>query len=675
MQSVSAADPGPAARDQSVDPARLAAVFRSSALNAAGRLLDAALDGAEEDLFRIETEADYDPDVVDACAEARLLARDERARLTMVFIQVLGEGLSGQGGASEPGDEALLPSAEAEEAVRAGEMAGRLIEQCAADLEPLEARLANLAGSGGPPPTAISPTVLCQAFRQAMQTIGGGPAARQLLYRLFERTLEARLGRLYRGLDRALAGRGIEPAPQRRSTERDVAERPPRSAHWARQLKASRRAVAPENEFGPGEILSALAEITGREEAWRSPRALVETLLETLRGHQRDTAPRSLPAPARRQIGLVAAWWSDLCADRSVPAPALPLLARLRPTLLEIALLDDGLFRDPDNPARRMVNELATLAEPGETEVWRRTATVVKRVGRDFRQRPAVVTAAARALGRRRPPDRAAIVDKARRMAVLELRQQALGRAPPPGIRPFLLKGWAPVLVRAYLEGGIDGPLWCTAVSRLSRLLALVQPTDYGADPEARVRAQRGLAREIRVQLLDRGVGRRRITDYLNALETAFAEANRAHAASAVPEVEAYDEPVAWDADATVFDDSGDYAAADALPEREAERAAEPLPADTAGSVLAEACRPGRWFQLHTGPDTGTRWLRLIEHDTGRGVVSFGDRRGRVALERPAAEFAEDLRLGRSRPVYDAEAFESRLAAIIGEHARDLARE
>lgn len=653
------------------DPARLAAAFKSSALDAAGRLLDLSFDQADEGLRELTADVEYDPDVFDACEEAARLARDERAKLTMVFIQVLGEGLSGQG-VGEVGDEALLPPDEADEVVRAGKMAGRLIEDCADELEALEARLAALADQTDVAATAISPTALCQSFRQAMQTVGGRPEAKHMLYGLFERSLRRHLGRVYQGLDAELARHGVAAKRQRGRVAEADHERPPKSAHWARQLTAARRAVSPENEFGAGEILAALAALADRLEAWQSPRQLIDALLAQLRRRQRDTSPRTLPPQARRQLGLAMAWWGDLHADPAVPAPARPLLERLRPTLLEIALLDDGLFRDPDNPARHMVNELVTLAAPGETDIWRRAGVLAERVASDFKQRPGVVTAAAKALARRRPPSQAAAVSRARRVAVLELRQQALGRPPPPAIQPFLLKGWAPVLARAYLEGGAVGPTWYTSVSRLSRLLDLVQPPAYGADREARVRAQRGVAREIRAQLLDRGVSRGRIADYVGALEESFAAANRTETVAA-PEVETFDDPVAWDADATVFDDSGDYEAADAFAQAgNGGTAAEPLAPRTASALLGEACKPGRWFQVHTGGEGAIRWLRIMAYDPDGRVVAFGNRRGETVYERDASEFAEDLRAGRSRPIYEAEAFESRLAAIIGEHSRSL---
>lgn len=664
---------GSQARRQSDAPARIAADIKSRALDAAGRLIDTAFDRADRDLREMYADAEYDPGVYAVCEEAVRLARDERAKLTMVFIQVLGESLSGHSDAGESGDDALLPEEEADEAARASRMAGRLVADCAEELESLEARLATLADSAEIAATAISPTALCQSFRQAMQTMTARPAPKHMLYALFERTLDRHLAALYRDLDAELVKRGVAPKP-RRSLVQAALERPPQSAHWARQLVAARRVVAPENEFSAGEILAGLTALVDRAEAWRSPDGLIEALIKHLRRRQRDTTPRALPVRARRQLGLAMAWWYDLYADVAVPEPAKPLLERLRPTLLEIALFDEGLFRDPDNPARRMANELVNLATPGEARVWERAGVLVDRVVTAFEERPGVVTAAAKALARRRAPTPAAAAAKSRRMAVLELRQQALGRTPPESVRPFLLKGWAPLLARAYLEGGGAGPTWYTAVSRVSRLFDLVHPPGHGSDREARVRAQRGVTREVRAQLLDGGVSRRRASAFVNAIEEAFAEANRGEAPP-LSEIQSFDDAAAWSADVTVFDDSGDYAIADALPRAAGDGAgaAEPLPADTVDSVLKAACKPGRWFQLDAGDKGGTRWLRVAGYDAKRGVVTFGNRRGEIVYERPAPDFAEDLRMGRSRPIYDAEDFESKLAAIIGEQARDAA--
>lgn len=664
---------GTETRRQSDDPADIAADFKALALDAAGGLIDMAFDNAGRDLLEMNADADYDPEVFAACEVAIRLARDERARLTVVFIQVLGESLSGHGETSEPGDQALLPEDEAEEAARASRIAGRLIADCADELEPLEARLATLADSADISSTAVSPTALCQSFRQAMQTVVAPPTPKHMLYGLFERTLDRQLGSLYQSLDAELVKRGVAAKPQRTLIQAAL-ERPPQSAQWARQLNAARRVVAPENEFSAGEIRGALVALSDRVGAWRSPHKLLDALIKHLRRRQRDTTPRALPARARRQLGLTMAWWHDLYVDPAVPTPAKPMLEQLRLILLEIALFDEGLFRDPDNPARRMINELINLARPDETRVWERANILVGRVVVAFEVRPGVVTAAAKALARRRQSTRDAAMAKSRRMAALELQQQALGRTPPENVRPFLLKGWAPLLARAYLEGGGAGPSWYTAVSRLSRLLDLVQPPTYGSDREARVRAQRGLAREVRAQLLDGGVPRRRVSAFVRALQEAFAEANQSEAVS-LSEIESFDNAAAWHADITVFDDSGDYAIVGASPEEAVEGAtAEPLPSSTVDSVLETACKPGRWFQLSagdTGDTGGTRWLRVAGYDAKRGVVTFGNRRGEIVYERPAADFAEDLRVGRSRPIYDAEDFEAKLAAIIGEQARD----
>lgn len=655
-------------RPKTVEPERIATGFKSFALEASSRLLDMSFDNADQGLNELTADVGYDPEIFKACDEASRLARDERAKLTMVFIQVLGEGLTGHGIDGGPGDEVLLATDEAEEVLYAGKMAGRLVEGCADELESLEGRLATLADYADVSPTAISPNSLCQAFRQAMQTISGSAEARRMLYALFELTLESRLGGLYQRLDKQLEERGVAPKPRDQASEL-TQDRPPQSAHWARQLLAARRAVEPENEFGTGEILRGLDSLRDREEVWQSPNALIEKLLAHLRRRQRDTMPRAMPQQSRRQIGLTMAWLCDMQADPLVPARAKPMLEQLRMVLLHIALLDRGLFRDPDNPARRMVNELIALPESTDEEIWYRVGTMVERVVRDFDERPAVVTAAAKALARRRDASGAAALARARRMAELELRQQSLGRIPPPSIQGFLLKGWAPLLVRSYMEGGVTTPTWHTAVIRLSQLLDLCQPALYGSGRESRVRDQRGLVRKIRAQLLDRRVNRGRIAEFIDAIEETFAEANQSDLGIA-PEIQDFDELEIWDADVTVIQDEAEEPVEEiAEDDTDGE---ETMSLQAVDTVVQEACKTGRWFQLHAGGEGGSRWLRVGNYDSERGVVSFINRGGAIVYERPAGEFAEDLRTGRSRPIYDAEAFEAKLASIIGEHVRTL---
>lgn len=645
-------------------PAAAAAAYRKAALDGLVRLLDDLFDGADAELRALADAADMNADPRLYPRAARAL-REQRGHITAHYLDTMGQalarGVDGPPALPEALDLEAMDPQEIEEAEAVANAVYMADAQRDAAWKALAARLAGLAADQTLAADGASPGAIGHAFQQALHSTGCDLALRLLAYRLLGRTLTSGLAPLYRRLDALLAQRGVAAGthapPATASAEgRRQGERARRRTQ---QLTALRRGIAPEGQFGIREIHGALEAVAGGTTPL-APLARRATAL--LRARQTDPAPRSLPPATARTLDAAARLFDDFADDADSTPAFQAWLRRLRLPLLQAALLDPDLFAAPGQHGRRLLNRLAVLNPCGHKPEAGAAGALIERLAGGLADDPAVfdeVDTALDALLRQRleqAPERLRIAT-AKRMVVLELRQQNLGKHTPAGAKAFLLKGWGPLLAWAYLAG--EPARWDEASTVLAQAVAAWQP----AAGTARAAAQAGLVEESQRVLRQAGfLGRARIGDAVAALQGAFAAANRGAAATLD----------AWDPDEPVFDDSGsadasfDRILAAAPPPRAATRpSSAPTGSVSAARLINRACTRGTWLQVHTRD--GMRWLKFDRLDGKRAIVYFCNRSGEDVFARDAGQFADELLRGLSRPIYDTAAFERKLTAVLGE--------
>lgn len=670
--------------------------YRREALAAASELLDAMFDGADDVLFAMAQRSDKTSDHAlhfDAMRAVRL----ERPRISRTFFDELGNILvHGPGSAgtasSSPEELDLMKPEELEESVAVANMANKTTGANRTLIAALEARLATLAEKNALAADGISPIALCHAFKQAMSPVDLEIGVKLLIYKLYDYALADRLQSIYVDLiellDRHKVAPKSAPAQKRRAKPAPRRDRP--ADRWTRRLADARRAIAPESHYGIGEILDSL-EALENQQALDDAQALLGALVEHLRDRQDDAIPRNLQRDTRMLLARVTTMFRELLEDTRIRPPIRPLLERLRLPLLKTAILDSGFFRDAEHPARQLVNELATLDVAANDPFAVEAEDLVNRLVDGFDDNPDLLETVAMALcelSRRwerekgdGQANRAARIARSKRMAMLELRQQTLGRHLPAQAKPFLLKAWGPFVAVQYMRFGANSREWREAATMLTRILDELQPPDGPGRGAARRPGQTALLKEVRQRLEGVAIDEARLKEALMSLEKAFETANAMDPPRpTADEVESLAELASWNPDEEVLGRRGRREAGPppttAPSERGEKKKEEPTPApravpeelddDAITRLLTIACKPGMWFQLHAGGARAMRWLKFSCYDRNSGMVYFVNRDGERVFERPAAAFASDLDAGRSRPIYDAEQFERRLADIIG---------
>lgn len=669
-----------ASNRQSDLPAR----FKALALEHAVGLLDEMFDSADDALSHMSESAENDVDRALYSDAMRTLSL-ERAEITRVFIETLGNLISrsGAGTPAQPFETLdLSPEGASAENLAMAAMAAEAGKRHRAELAGLQARLQSLAQTrpGLIEPSAMTPASVCYCWAEATSGLGVDSEIKLLIYKLFAHSVMGGLGDAYTRLEALLIRHNV--APQGRRAAAAIAQPPPRPAHgqrWSQRLARLRHEVAPENHFATGEVLAGLSRLRVADGSEAPvPSEFVEALQQALRAGQSDSIPRSLKPEERRLIGMVTAMFNQLIGETETAGASYLLLQRLRIPALKIALIDSGFFREADHPARRLVNDIATLDCYADGALFTQAHVLIERLTAEFKRDPAVLETVADALYRfgasARQTQRKGLVTRAKRLALLEIRQQTLGRRLPDAIKHVLLKAWGPLLAHICIEHDLDSPQWHEAGTVLTRILDAVAPPQSISERETRYQEQARLVVIVRRHLAGLSLGRARIAELLESLQQAFEQALDSHA----PAITQTDEqllaqPVACTDDETVFDDNGNHDATNAAFDRVLSNHIE-APATASRPItrmdpaaehfVAAACQPGAWFQVYAGGEH-QRWLRVATYDKQRQMVSFSNSDGKIVYERPALVFAQDLQAERSRPVSSDEPFDRKLANII----------
>lgn len=697
---------------------QLIAEFKSCALESITDLLDAMFDGADDALFKISENADnnlHQGVYFDAMRAVRLA----RPQITQTFVQTLSQVMQ-HGEPSNPAravvDMSLVPAAELEETVAVANMISKAGGLLRIELAPLQARLQTLAEKhpGVIEPKGLAPSGLCHSFREAMAPVDFEIEIKLLIYKLFERSVMAEIGATYRHLDDFLKQRDVAPKAQAAvgANGGAFARQKGRGQDWSERLQGLQRQVTPENQFGTDEVINLLEQVdfdkAGQDYA---PDELIDTLLALLRVEQTDSAPRTLARKERRLIGMVTAMFNNLHAEGELNSASRDLLARTRVPVMKTALIDPQFFRDPDHPARRLVNEIATLnaiAPAEDAELYAQAASLVDRLVSEFERDPGVLETVADELqdlgvvfvkSRETSFQRQALLERAKRVALLEIRQQALGRRVAEAMHPFLLKGWGPLMAYQYIKHGLDSPQWRQAGQVLTQILDAAGLPGADTDRAARAQQQTELLALVRQELRQLSMRHARVTELVAGLESTFASVLESHpSAEGDNDEDMLAQLASWaPAEEQVFDDQGHHDATQAAfasvlneasltsqgpdsdvdermqPQAQGAQAdstsdsnAEPeqLSNGDAASLVEAVCAPGTWFQLYTGSER-MRWLRYRDYDPVTQLVSFVNRDNKIVYERDVLEFGEDLRAKRSQPIYERDEFERKLEEII----------
>ena len=595
------------ASNASLSPPEVAARLKSIALGNVVDLLDAMFDNADQMLMNM---AD-DPASIEAGIEPRLFSRTinelaaERATITQSFIEqfshTFSEGYTAVDAVGGP-ELSFMAEEERQESSALENIAAQAQARLHEDLEPFNAYLQGLLQQhpGGINPAGAAPGGICHSFREALSFTRCSSEIKLLIYALFDESVLTRLQPTYRLLHHFLKRQKI--TPLRHNDEQPSTAAPENEEsygeRWMRQIDEHQRHIPGEHEFGTAEVLRVFDSFQFQCVAHNQvPQVMLEVFQQILLKQQGDSTPRSMSRADNQRFTMVSALFYELFKQPELKPDIRELLVAMRIPIMKTAMIDAGFFREAGHPARSMVNEWATIyavTPQMEADVCAAAKSLVARLNSQFSINPGVLETTAYELsqalhqqnqqaesvdGTGHAPDELRLL-QARRMAMLEVSQQAMGRRLPDDIKPFLQKAWTPLMATHYLRAGWHSTPWRDAGMLLTRILdaASGRKAPQGGS-EALAQEQAALMVAMRKQVRALSLGQAKTAELLEALQASFAQALAIASSSAnhVGGPAAHVQP-RWRLDDLEFDDHGSHSALSASL-REHSQAAKPAQA------------------------------------------------------------------------------------------------
>jgi hypothetical protein len=690
--------------------------------------LQALFDNADDTLFEMADKAQNNVDQ-NTFFEAMRDLRLKRKNIERGFLEKFYESFMriGQYEVGNPGAAAvnydklaLVPHDELERTVALDAMVGKVLARDGLALGQLTTRLNTLVSRKLTDETnPLGPTMLCDFFFQAGQSLGVGIKVKLIIFKLFDKYVLSDTDHLYADANHLLIATGILPelkaVPSRRAEDRPANGRARDAVPEGPAARQASSAQAPLDE-SVREVFSALQELLHTVRGTVAPKLehpveaqpISTNDLLRLLSHLQQYVPAhpashddydlrhqleqlltrvSMKSGKFRVVGgvdedvinLVAMLFEFILDDRNLPDSLKALIGRLQIPMLKVAVLDKSFFSRGAHPARRLLNEIASAAmgwssrdESQRDALHARIEQVVQRLLNDFVDDPALFSEllvdflAFTGEERRRSElleqrtrdaeEGRARAEMARAQVQYELNRRLVGKTLPQVVVRLLEDAWSKFLLLTWLKHGVQSEEWKAGLVTMDQLIWSVAPHD---DSQSRLRLLElvpGLLKSLREGLTSSAFDPFATSQFFSQLETLHVQAfQRETLGNSLPD------PANDPAMVRVLDEIV-LAGSEPSPVKEA---APRLAEDDPALQQVDRLRPGMWVELQEDADTRLRCkLTAIIESTGKYV--FVNRTGMKVLEKSRMGLAMEFQHGSIHVLDDNLLFDRALDAVVG---------
>ncbi len=548
------------------------------------------------------------------------------------------------------------------------------------------------------------PAFFCQIFKASIAEISIELPIKLIIYKQFEREVIGRIGQFYDELNVTLAKAGVLPRLKhhvRRNPEYahqpvgrdDSGELESSRAEAAgslmqselfstlQQLLGQRRGsfpsgnplpVVPNYEFETLDVLSALSTLQHdgvvggtnllQHQGVDSIRDNLFQVLGIQPGNQQEARIKRGDEDA---LDIIALLFEFILDDPGLCDAMRALLGRLQIPMLKVAILDKTFFSRKEQPARKLLNNLAQAAigwseqaVRGPDGLYGRIESVIGRVLSEFddnvglfaelndqfsafleQEQQGVKVAEKRAAQVTQGKEQ---LDQAKERVEQEIRRCLGDRQSIPAVVLTILEyAWKDVLLLIRLRKGVESKEWRQAVRLMERLIWSVDPKKGNQERQELLQTIPGLLKGLRVGLNGISFDQHKMTKIFKELQLYHVSSLRDEEYAHPVGIVAVPPPVDTEATGDVLEE---------IIEEIALETAKPYasPADGEGD---------RFYHMAASLDIGT-WLELKEEDAVlriklswrsdiSGTSLFVDRKGMKAYERSLGGLAIWFREGK----------------------------
>ena len=593
------------------------------------------------------------------------------------------------------------------------EFAAQLGESCAAELYPLNRRVASLLGQDEAAGDAnpLAPPVVCRALSNACATLVSDGEAQLLLLRRLERHLHLALPPIYQQLNAELIRNGILPdckrSYQRGTSNAPAVPTPNASAAVDETVLATLQRLA-QARVGPGAGSTGGATLAATTTGATAEAAGVnQQLLASLDELQHAPVGSSgepiinqvrevRDSPGAQQIGGLAAVTLDIVAmlfdfifdDAHIPVAIKALLSRLQIPVLKVAMQNPGFFADRQHPTRRFLGSISGIsirwgAAVDESDpFYGKLAELVERIQAEFQNDVEIFGSTLAELEafvgeRQDEEDRTALTAanivnlREQQNASWERAQRALeaardAAAPPALIDDFLAEHWLAVLQAGTQSD--DDSAWQSALRTMNDLIWSVAPKTRPEDRLQLISLLPGLLARLNQGLASVNTASEQSKAFFDRLLPYHAAALKGETPAPPPAPTDDDEPNV----AALFTPAAD---GDLLITRSSDDGVEVEEVMLVGASpiwraddreiyrQVSELKRGDWVEFIA--DDASRRERLNWISPQRGILLFSNHQSAKAISIAPDALARQIRDGAARIVRDEEIFERALSGAL----------
>ncbi|WP_108471012.1 DUF1631 domain-containing protein [Rhodanobacter thiooxydans] len=566
----------------------------------------------------------------------------------------------------------------------------------------------------------MAPSILAQAFRQALHELNADMRVKLIIYKLFDRYVLSSLEELYLEINTELMRAGVLPQLRHEvqrgdakaagqaaagATDEAAGEIPSDLLQTLHALFSARRGPAVGDAgmhalpSGPlpsaNELLGALSVLQSQiasagplpyaqpDDAIALSREVLQLKgqLLTQLGALRGERPSHVATIDEDTIDLVGMLFEFILEDRNLPVAMQVMLARLQIPYLKAAILDRKLFAHRQHPARRLLDCLAEQAKGWSEESDRdrrlhdKVKSTVDQLLHDFDddmgifERLLLDLQQFQDLNKRRSElaeQRVAEstrgrekLEQARRRAAREILDRIGEHKLPPLVHGVLARAWANHLVLTLLRQGEASPELRSALHFVDDFIASTKPATTPESRQALRQMLPGIERALRQGLANVAFQEQDIERLLGQLHTYYRQ--QLGEALGAAEVVTVEEDAAMLA---IPDNIQPVIDHDTTPQHPVEEETVEAPLDSPEWHQVQALQPGTWLEFCLPDEAMTRAkLSWISPMSGRYL--FVNRRGLKVADYSPQELTVLLTDGRARLLAANALFDRAMSAIV----------
>lgn len=518
----------------------------------------------------------------------------------------------------------------------------------------------------------LSPAVICNAVMAQIKRLDIDIKAKLILFKLFDRLVVSRQPEINQLMIDCLEAGGIKVVMGRRyASEAEESE----SFDVSGAPSPSSSAAMPDLPPNRAELLNLLSFIQRLPVTADSDSGLdFERILASVQ-HRRGQNVE-IGRLEKETMGLVQMLFRSILQDQALAPPFRDLIGRMQVPVLKMALLDEQFLMEKRHPARRLLNELVSVASEWQSSdadisndpLLRFMRSIVDRVLSQFDHNPELFKDALADFTSfvEKEKRRAAVLEKrtvdaedgkaraelARKTVASEIDKITAGHTLPEIVQGLIKGPWSNVLFVHGLKYGFSSMEWDEQIKVLADLVWSVQPHTTKAERQKLIRLIPDLILRLRRGLDSISYNPFEVAELLTGLEEIHLARIRGELAPSEQQAPAAKEVETRQAVAPE-------------PEKKVEPEEPGLPADDPHMVMVASFAQGAWFDLDGGEGNEALRCRLAAFIRPTGRYIFVNRNGMKVAEKTQTELALALKSGHMRPLDHSMLFDKALESVV----------